>query len=620
MQRIPRKPLSVLAALALALLAPALHATPALTLVGDRLCVSVPDSDVGSRLTLLWDETDQGDDPADWAHSHVIAPVVTAADSRYAVDLYALGITNGQQCAFAVVTAQQYKLLDKLEVPNGNTYVNTGFKDTEVYGVRFGFYGNSGNSSGGWNYIITSKESGFGVSQNNTSFSSWCWFYQGTKASNRPSVNTTSINEAAFTNRMFTLNGRTVQSGLAAGSVGSTGNYIWLNWSADGNARKHFGWWSHVSFDDENGNRILDYIPAQRYGDNSVGFYDRATGKFVTSSNSAGAFNAGTVTNDWFSGPAAIQRVARNPNGEIGLSFRGSRVQITVPAAFSGETLLIVWDDSNKGDDLAAWANTNVIADVIGATGGTWTVNISSIGVRDHQTFAVVTAHRLQLLDMLKMTSKQTYVDTGILDNDVYGVRFGFYGNESATSDNGGSFANIIGTYDADNSPATPKSGFTVGMSGASFTQWYWNYRSYKSPGEYRPTVRTTSINDVAFTNRMFTLNGTVVKSGLEAGPVGESSSNMHLGTWTQRYRFLYGWWSYVRFDDANGNAILDYIPAVRTADGKVGFYDRATMSFVTSTGTGDFTAGTVTNASFDAVHSRQTLVRMDAATVIYVR
>ena len=49
-------------------------------------------------------------------------------------------------------------------------------------------------------------------------------------------------------------------------------------------------------------------------------------------------------------------------------------------------------------------------------------------------------------------------------------------------------------------------------------------------------------------------------------------------------------------FDDKDGYKILDYVPVQRVADGKVGFYDRATLSFVTSTGTGNFTAGTVTD------------------------
>ena len=588
--------------------APELSADVACRLSGDRLTITVPPMHIGSRLVLLWDDADKGGDPSAWANSHVVTPVVTEADSRYVVDLYSLGITNGHHCGIAVT--DQYKMLDKLQMTSKQTYVNTGFKDTEVYGVRFGFYGNSGASSSGWNYIIGSAEGsddstrGFVVGQNNTSFGSWFWTYRGYRAGDRPSVRTDSINEAVFANRKFTLNGSTVRSNLAEGSVGTLDINICLG-RIPGNAdRFHYGWWSHVSFDDADGQRILDYIPVQRLGDNKVGFFDRATTNFVVSTG-GGEFNAGTVTNELFSGKTVVQGIVRDQENEIGLVVRGTRLRISVPASFAGEQLLLVWDDSNKGDDVDAWVNSSVITDVIGSAGGVYDVSLLRLGVRDGQVCGVVTAHRLQLLDMLKMTSKQTYVDTGIKDSDCYGVRFGFYGNENS-SDNNGKYSNLIGTYDSDNSPSSPKSGFTVGMNDVKFDAWYWNYRTEKPDNRFRPTVSTTSINDAAFTNRMFTLNGSVVKMGLEAGAVGESGANMHLGTWATRFRYLYGWWSFVRFDDASGNAILDYVPAKRATDGTVGFYDRATMKFVVSTGGGAFTAGTVTNSLTTAVHSRQ--------------
>ena len=624
MQRIPRKSLPYLMSFALALAAPALLADPAIRLNGDRLCVSVPSAHIGSRLMLLWDDADKGDDPAAWANSHVIAPVVTEADSCYTVDLYSLGITNGLQLCVAVI--EQFKLLDKLEMANSTAYINTGLKDTEVYGVRFGFYGNSGNHSDGWNYIIGSGEGsntgrGFVVGQNNTSFGSWFWTYNGYRSGTRPSVNTGSFNEAAFVDRKFMLNGTWVGNlTLAQGSVGVLGWDIYLGCALDGSGnlalRRHYGWWSHVSFDDANGRRILDYIPVQRYSDNKVGFFDRATTNFVVSTG-GGALNAGTVTNDWFSGGVTMCRVARNPENEMDITLTGSRLRIDVPSSFAGDSLMIAWDNTNKGDDIGAWANTSVIAAVIGADGGTWTVRLSELGIQNRQVCGVIAGHRLRLLDMLKMPNTTTYVNTGVKDSDVYGVRFGFYGNESHGNNN--QYCNIIGTYDKDNSPVG--SGFTVGMNSSNYSSWYWSYGTYKSPGEYRPSnVRTDAINDVAFTNQVFTLNGQLVKGVLPDGPVGGSGANMFLGTWAAGSRYLFGWWSYARFDDADGNAILDYIPAQRVTDDKVGFYDRATGKFVSSTGTGDFTVGAVTNALSTFVHSRHTFMRIIDPTTLYIR
>ena len=60
----------------------------------------------------------------------------------------------------------------------------------------------------------------------------------------------------------------------------------------------------------------------------------------------------------------------------------------------------------------------------------------------------------------------------------------------------------------------------------------------------------------------------------------------------------MYGWWSHVSFDDADGDRLLDYVPVKRASDDTVGFYDRATQKFVTSTGSGGFTAGPVSEGA----------------------
>ncbi len=591
-----------------ALAMPTLWADPALSFHGGRVEVAVPDEDVGSRLVLLWDAADRGDNPAAWENSHEIAAAVPAGGARYTVDFADLGITNGQPCR--LVSSRQYRLLDKLKMPDMDSYIDTGIPDTGCYGIRFGFYGNECrpvNNSSHANFIGSKDETGrFTLGMDGTNFGAWYWNYRNENYYPRPSVRTDAINDVAFTNQVFSLNGSTVKTGLPAGSVGYTGANMFVGtWASK--YRFLYGWWSYVRFDDENGDAILDYIPAKRYGDDAVGFYDRATGKFVTSTG-GGAFTAGTVTNELFS--VVASQNAFTPTGLVELELAGSRLRIAVPPSFAGETLLVVWDDADRGDDPANWSHSSTIAGVVGADGGTWNISLSALGVRDRQVCAVVVAHRLRLLDMLKMTSKQTYVDTGIPDTDCYGVRFGFYGNECAP-DNNGTHANLIGSSNVTGC-------FTLGMNGSSFSSWYVQYRGTTLSD--RPTVFTDQINDVVFTNQVFTRNGIVKKTGLEAGSVGYTGANMHIGTWAEKYRFLYGWWSYVRFDDKNGDAILDYIPAQRIVDDTVGFYDRVTEKFVTSTGGGAFTAGTVTNALSSVVNSRQTFVKTDNPTVMTVR
>ncbi|MBR0505554.1 MAG: hypothetical protein IJJ84_09100, partial [Kiritimatiellae bacterium] len=587
--------------LAFSLIASILQAEVACSFEGATMNVVAPSTHQGCRLVLLWDAADKGDDPSAWANARELSAAVPAGGARFVVDLGALGITNGTPCR--IVAYERYRLLDKLQMTSKQCYVDTGFKDSEVYEVRFGFYGNSGSDTAGWNYIMGSAEGndsarGFIVGQNSTSFESWFWTYTGYRSGTRPSVSNSTINEAIFGHRKFTLNGNNVKSDLAEGAVGVLGKNIFLGRAqSNPDNRYHYGWWSHVSFYGTNGVALLDYIPVQR-SDGKVGFWDRVTDKLVTSTG-GGAFTAGTVTNEGFEVVCSMQRV--KPNHAISLEMRGSKLFVFAPAGLAGEQLMLVWGDGDLGGNIADWPNSVEIASVVGKDGGVYIADLARLGVRNGQTCRVAAVHRFVLLDMLKMPDRTTFVDTGIPDSACYSVRLGFYGNES--TGNNSQFCNFIGTGESVGTTGC----FTIGMNNDSYTSWYWIHRKNKS--DSRPTVSTNSINHVGVTNRMFTVNGIVKDSNLEEGAVGMSGRNMHLGTFVDRSRFLHGWWSYVRFDDADGNAILDYVPAQRTTDGTVGFYDRATDSFVISTGGGAFLAGTVTNEAQVVVNSSCTVI-----------
>ena len=572
-------------------LAAAVSAEVSCSFDGATMNVVVPSTHAGGRLVLLWDAADRGDDPSAWANSREISAAVPAGGARYAVDLGALGITNGTPCR--IVAYERYRLLDKLQMTSKQCYVDTGFKDSEVYEVRFGFYGNSGNSSSGWNYIMGTSEGnsdsnrGFIVGQNSTSFGSWFWTYTGYRSGTRPSVSNTTINEAVFGHRKFTLNGSDVKSDLAEGPVGVQGLNIFLGRAQSNTDRYHYGWWSHVSFSGTNDVVLLDYIPVQR-SDDKVGFWDRVTSSLVTSTG-GGAFTAGTVTNEDFEVVCSMQRV--KPNHVMSLEMRGSKLFVFAPAGLAGEQLMLAWGDGDLGGNIADWPNSAEVAPVIGKDGGMFVADFARLGVRNGQTCRVFARHKLQLLDMLHMPDNNTYINTGWKDSACYGVRFGFYGTGKSAA-----FGNVIGTSDP---------GFTVGANNDAITSWYWCYRGEKAAS--RPTVSTSAVNHAAFTNQTFMLNGTVVKSGLPGGAVGETGDMMYLGRYAGP-RYQYGWWSYVRFDDADGNAILDYIP-VQLADGTVGFYDRATSSFVGNTGSGSFVAGTVTNTCVMAANATTAIV-----------
>ena len=99
-----RKFAAVLCAVALAA---ALQAGVTCLFEGATMKVLAPASQVGSRLVLLWDTTDKGDDPAAWANSHEIAAAVPASGAQYAIDLASLGIANGTPCR--IVAYERYR-------------------------------------------------------------------------------------------------------------------------------------------------------------------------------------------------------------------------------------------------------------------------------------------------------------------------------------------------------------------------------------------------------------------------------------------------------------------------------------------------------------------------------
>ena len=241
---------------------------------------------------------------------------------------------------------------------------------------------------------------------------------------------------------------------------------ILLGLSHDSGSRCHYGWWSHVRFDDVDGNAILDYIPAQRTTDGKVGFYDRATGKFVTSTG-GGSFNAGTVTNASMTAANSSASIVARGIPFLDVSLNGIVLNVAVPSGLAGEQLLLLWDDSDKGGDPSAWTHSEVLSAALPAQGGTYSANLATLGIGRGHVCRVATVNQLQMLDMLEMSSNLTYIDTGIKDSNCYGVQFGFYGN----SGNSGSFDYILGTKEGNSDAAR---GFIVGQDGINYGSWFW--------------------------------------------------------------------------------------------------------------------------------------------------
>ena len=587
---------------------------------GATLTVTAPSTLAGKGLVLQTDAESSGT----WTTKANIVGAVPAAGGSYTVDLAALGIANGTPCRIASATC--YERLDKLLMVDRGKYIDTGIQGKNVYGVKMGFYptirGTAGTDDA--NFALNCGKAGttswtaglggfhIGISQitkddnNDTKVrleGPVLWGHHGYAApsAERPYWSTNVLNDIAFTNRVFTLNGVTIKTDLHAGAISTNELTVTMGRNnPSGNYYSLCGYWGWLRLDDENGDAIIDYVPVRRASDNKVGFWDSVSNSLVvpTKEGQDLSVGEGVATGEIICDDSTLEVVADGivPNRQLAYSSEAGAVTISIPAGLAGESIIIAWDSEDKGDDLADWAHSATLTD--SATAGTITQNLSRLGIRNGTYVRVFAANVYKPLDMLQMTSKQMYVNTGIKDIDVYGIRFGYY----ATSTTAG-FGGAIGTGEG---PAWD-GGFIVGSNNLRIDSWYWAYQGKKYSGTDRPDVSSNCINEVAFTNQMFTVSSVdpdvedFKKTGLPAGAVAKvtenySGANMQIGRSAKSTDFMYGWWSHVSFDDKDGNKILDYVPVQRVADGKVGFYDRATLTFVTSSGTGDFTAGTVTN------------------------
>ena len=553
------------------------------SVAGARLTADVPASFAGEQLLLVWDDEDKGDQPENWAQSAIIAPILPAGGGTVTADLRALGVRNGQ--AVRVVARHVFDLLDQVKVSSGS-YVDTGVKDSECTRAAFGFYAEQSDySNTEWGVFIGTHETqgttdigGFLISLENGNPEKWFWKAFGYRASGeRPTVSKTAINEAVFAQSAVVVNGDTKKSALPNGVLGTTGANIYLG-KASIDYRHQAGWWSHLELAGADGMNMVEYVPVRRLGDGKVGFYDRVGDRFVKPSGTD-EIVAGTVTNAAVSIVHVSVSVVARIEDPLTLAIEGSTLTVNVPAGHAQERLTLAWGEQSV-----------VMQEVLPAEGGAYVADLSALGIGVDDVCTVTAEQNVQLLDQLQMTDRTTYVDTGIPDSRCYGVALGFRGTGITEG-----FAPFIGTYEANNDVNYP--GFTVGADNENMGGWYWAYQGIKYYP--RPKVKTDEINEAQIGNGVFRLNGDVVNSALPSGPVGRTNRMMHLGCWEPRNRFFFGWWSYARFTDAGGNAILDYIPAKRVADDAVGFLDRATGAFVTSTGGGTFTAGSVTNTAY---------------------
>ena len=565
---------------------------------GGTMTVNATSSLAGKGLVLLWDAVDKGTTFSKWANLTNFVDSVPAEGGTFTIDLDSLGITNGQPCRIASVTAI-CKRLDKLhmgEIDGHKAYVDTRIAANTVYGMRLGYYNTGCNTTGSNSpFILGCGSNVFIAMQNSTDKTAWRYKWYGINYSPTGVLSDSDINDIALTNGVVTVNGD-VQEGVSVAHAGgkSDSNSIHLGHLGNHNdysGRYAYGWWSYVVFYGSSGNVLLDYIPVRRVSDDVIGFYDSVGDSFVSPSGTA-PFVAGTETGETLFVGASVVSGSVVANRSLEVSVVKSALSVIVPSGLGGERLMLIWDSADKGDDVSAWAHSAVIAEQVAAVGGTYTLRLSSLGVRSGDVCRVVAANCFRLLDKLQVTAIQSYATSGVQAKDVYGVRLG-YCNTGCNADN----PYFMGYG----------STFYMGISGRDGTIFRYKWNGTNGTSTF--TISDSEINDIAITNGVISVNG-VKQSPTVSGAAGKTDTgHVYVGrTVSNDYasRCAYGWWAYVVLYGKDGEELLNYIPVKRVADDAVGFYDSVKKSFVPSYDSVPFTAGTVTNETpIVAVNSR---------------
>ena len=124
---------------------------------------------------------------------------------------------------------------------------------------------------------------------------------------------------------------------------------------------------------------------------------------------------------------AAVAATAAIPSfGEVAYSINGNTLTVTASSLYAKKGLKLLWDSTDKGDAVTNWANSVQIVDSVPSGGGTYVVDLAALGITNDTPCRIASYAHFVRLNMLYQPGKKSYINTGIYDYDVYGIRFGF--------------------------------------------------------------------------------------------------------------------------------------------------------------------------------------------------
>ena len=572
----------------------------------------------GCKLELAYDNTigaankfvplDRTPSRAAWPNACTLSEAVPAEGGTFSVALADIGMPP--DAYFRLFMTDGYELLDYAWCNAANAWVDTGVKDTDVYGLELGLCPT--DTTGTYAFCfgsLTGNGAGVSLQHSNNAAHVYngAYFARWTDSkytySDHLVFDTTKMNTLVFGGNTLLFNGTKKNAAQGAkkwvtSPVGPSGHTISLNRIGDGTTAPARTKWYYVRFYDQFGDPLLDYVPVRK--NNVVGFFDRARLTFVTPTG-GGALTAGNVVATGAQASLAVGRlwtfspIARKAANMTIDTTAGAMLTVQVKPGYGcGSKLYLAHGFTDGGDDLAGWSGRLEIASSVPAEGGTYTLDLVANDLATGQVFRVFAGNEYTPLTRVQQNSADDLIDTGIRDTTIWGCAYGHYCTGST-----GNYSAFLGSGNGDK---LENPGFRICLGGNKYkmciTQWAYNLYTYK----YFDLTHDVC-NDFKVTNNAMTYNGKSLLPEAGSGlwhltPMGSSGRTFYMGNLAGATTCdNFGWWYYLSLEDRNGKKLLDYVP-VQNASGTAGFFNRVTGSFVTPTSGGALVAGEVKAAA----------------------
>ena len=321
-------------------------AVPTLTVTQsqDGITVGVPAgaADAESKLYLVWDTEDHGDELSAWPSENCIprADALSAAAGTYTISTADL---PASYCARAIV-AKTVNVVDSIRLGQNSSYANTGILATSVYGIDIKYRRSDEQLfQDGVSYVLISGKSDDGtIAHWNGAnlYMRWKGVDYGYIFPNI--LSTTEVKEIAVTNGIASINGEGCSfpknNGPISGAMGTEDKTVLLSaaWNDTSVERYMDAYWYSATLYGNDGSALVDLVPAKV--DDTPKFYDKVSNTYIAITGNATASGDVVATDFTLASSAVMSSVTSaewTGNGATALLSDAGNWTPGLPGAFS---------------------------------------------------------------------------------------------------------------------------------------------------------------------------------------------------------------------------------------------------------------------------------------------